>query len=124
MKLSDLKVTKPYSPYCNQFVVDVVFRHANDDIDQHELVVFPKESTKADVIEFINFLDDANSYTMHYCQEPSGVYGYDKWCNRSKPGLSGWPADHNRNYFSEVAYVTVTYYDETGTRFNVEQVKA
>ncbi|MNC30614.1 hypothetical protein D3C75_789030 [compost metagenome] len=118
-------VTTPSaSKYRDQFVIDMTFEHDDGDITETETAVFPA-AQKADAIEFVNVLWNANDYITEHCSEPEDdeVEGYEKWCNYSNPGIQTWPSDSNGNYFAELTHVTVAYYDANGTRFDVTQVE-
>lgn len=109
----------------NVFVVDMTFNHDNDDIIER---MDTKFTAALEVIEFVNFLHDADQYLQENGSEPededdSSYEMFQKWCDHSSPGLSTWPSDHNGNYFAELQDVTVTYYDHLGAPFHVSLIE-
>jgi len=113
---------KSKSEYFDQFVIELTFAHDDGDLHETEWVVFPQAAEKAEIIEFLNFLYAANQHVMKYCTHPKQVVGFDKWCYYSNPGLSGWPTDTNGNYFGDLTYITVHFYDKQGVHFDVDIV--
>lgn len=127
MPVVDLQIVKTpsVSSFSDQFTVEMVFEHDDDSITENETAVFERGGQKADVIEFVNVLRNADDYIADNCSEPEDdeVEGYQKWCSYSKPGISSWPSDSNGNYFARLSAVTVAYYDHSGTRFEVNLVE-
>jgi hypothetical protein len=123
MPIVDLKVLEVSpSPYANQYVVEITFLHPYDEITATETAVF-SVGQKADVIEFVNFLNEAGDYVREHGLEPDEVKGYEKWCEYSEPGLQVWPSDANGNYFANLEDVDVSYFDVFGNCFDVELVE-
>lgn len=124
MPAIDLNIhNKPSSSkYFNQFVLELTFDHDDGEVHDTEWVVFPADAQKSAIIEFINFLYAANQHVMQYSTHPKEVEGYDKWCYYSNPGLQGWPTDSNGNYFADLSYITVYFYNEQGVHFDVDIV--
>lgn len=123
MPVVDLNVLESSpSLYANQFVVEITFLHPYDEITATETVVF-SVGQKSDVIEFVNFLNEAGDYVRKNGLDPDEVAGYDKWCEYSEPGLQVWPSDANGNYFANLESVDVSYFDVFGIRFDVELVE-
>lgn len=120
----NIVTTPTASKYRDQFVIELEFAHDDGEITENETVVFPA-AQKADAIEFINTLNEADDYIRAHCSEPEDgeVENYDKWCNYGNPGISSWPSDSNGNYFAELLDISIAYYDANGTRFEVTEVE-
>lgn len=132
MPVVDLNIIRTPSAarYANAFVVEMTFSHDDGAITEETEAVFPLE-LRADVIEFINAMYAVNQFIEANGREPDEdeededdiVEAYNKWCNYSTPGIDSWPTDSNGNYYGELDQITVAYYDDTGTRFEVDQVE-
>lgn len=126
MPVVDFIVTAPTAPlYRDQFVIEMEFAHDDGEITETETVAFPA-AQKADAIEFINTLKEADDYVREHCGEPEDdeVENYEKWFNTySGPGLSAWPSDSNGNYFAELEGIKISFYDANGIRHQVTEVE-
>ncbi len=109
--------SKRYSLEGSLFIVHLPFANEKDEIVENEDIVFTSDR-KLDIIEFINFLINANAYVRENDSEPEDVSGYSTWCDSSHPGLHSWP--HKDDKYLKLTNITVKFHDYLDNIYDVD----